>query len=727
MTRHTPRTLATLSALALVLSISSTTYAQAPAGEDTTIVYPADYFTEYAPITAKDMVDRIPGAGNASGGAGVGGGGGGPRGGGNPGAGGRGLGGGGGDNQVLINGKRTAGKNNDTNAMLTRINAAQVDRIELIRGTGGALDVRGGAQIINVILFEELSNTSISYEANVDRYADHETQPGGSLSVSGQTGALNYLFAAQAEPRYDHYVSKENSILGNFTPNDIIREDRIREQTAYQYTTNLGYDLTATSSIRLNALYGINDADTELERVTTNLRVTPNALSYERENTPGENQNWEIGGDYELLRSDGDRFKVLFITNERDQGTVRERYRVNANGSETKNLFLDSGSVAQERIVRSSYSSTLASGQDIEFGLERAQTILDSKLRLGSLSTTGVPSPAYGGLVPQKVANANTRVEEIRYEPFAIHNWQINSRMSLESSLVYEASELSQSGDVTNSRDFDFWKPKLDFRFDVTPVFQLRGMVEYDVRQLSFADFVAASDNDDNDTSTQAGNAGLTPETYINADFDAQYRLPDDVGVVSARINFMRHFDKIERIDVSTPTALASANGNMGIGNMWQLILRSSIRMKMIDMPNLLVTANFTVRDSDIKDPFLGITRRFTDYERGRLDMGFRHDLPQWKMNYGLSWNNRFDGNIKRYDLEDIELTSGDPMVMAFVEYVGFGDTTFRLDIRNATDNLQCRERQRFVGRISANVLEEIEDQCGGSGRVLALKINGSF
>jgi outer membrane receptor for ferrienterochelin and colicins len=150
MTRHAHRTLTTLSALALVLSISSATYAQAPAGEDTTIVYPADYFTEYAPITAKDMVDRIPGAGNASGGGGGGPGGGG----GNPGAGGRGLGGGGGDNQVLINGKRTAGKNNDTNAMLTRINASQVDRIELIRGTSGALDVRGGAQVINVILLK---------------------------------------------------------------------------------------------------------------------------------------------------------------------------------------------------------------------------------------------------------------------------------------------------------------------------------------------------------------------------------------------------------------------------------------------------------------------------------------------------------------------------------------------------------------------------------------------
>lgn len=713
---------ATLSALVLAISLCTSATAQTTSGDDTTVVYPADYFTEYAPITAKDMVDRIPGAGNASGG-----GGGGPRGGGNPGSGGRGLGGGGGDNQVLINGKRTAGKNNDTSAMLARINASQVDRIELIRGTSGSLDVRGGAQVINVILFEELSNTSISYEANVDRYADHETQPGGSVSVSGQTGALNYLFAAQASPRYDHYISKESSILGDFTANDEIREDRIRKQTSYQYSTNLGYDLSAASSVRLNALFGLNDSETDLDRVTTNLRVNPRTFSYEREDTPGENQNWEIGGDYELLRNDGDRFKVLFITNERDQGTVRERYRINANGTETKNLFLDSGSVAQERIVRSSYSTALWSGQDIEFGAERAQTILDSNLRLGTPSTTGISSPAFGGLVPQKVANSNTRVEEIRYEPFAIHNWQLNSRMSLETSLVYETSELSQSGDVKNSRDFDFWKPKLDYRFDVTPMFQLRGMVEFDVRQLSFSDFVAASDNDDNDTSTQAGNAGLEPETYINADFDAQYRLPDDIGVVSARINFMRHYDKIERIDVSTPTSLASANGNIGDGDMWQLILRSSIRMKMINMPNLLVTSAVTVRDSEIKDPFLGITRGFTDYERGRTELGFRHDLPQWRMNYGLSWNNRFDGNIKRYDLEDIELTAGDPMVMAFVEYVAFGDITFRFDVRNATDNLQCRERQRYVGRISSNILEEIEDQCGGSGRVLSLKINGTF
>jgi hypothetical protein len=35
---------------------------------DSTVVYAAEYFAQYAPITAKDMLDRIPGQGQISGG-----------------------------------------------------------------------------------------------------------------------------------------------------------------------------------------------------------------------------------------------------------------------------------------------------------------------------------------------------------------------------------------------------------------------------------------------------------------------------------------------------------------------------------------------------------------------------------------------------------------------------------------------------------------------------------
>jgi hypothetical protein len=603
-----------------------------------------------------------------------------------------------------------------------------VDYIEIIRGTSGALDVRGSSQVINVVLLEALDTTSISYQGELARFADHEVKPNGTVAYSGQSGALNYLVSLDAQSRYNPYISWETSRLGDWSFNDEIREERTGDQTNYTLSTNLGYDISAASSLRLNALYQLGDEPTDVTRWTTNLRVNPNTTTVEREDIPGEEDRWEVGGDYELNFSNGHRFKVLFIANQADEWSIRERYDVFANGTERKDLFLDTATVTEERIIRGSYTMGLLDGQDIEFGAERAQTTLDSSLRLGLPSTTGTPSAAFGGLVPQRVSNANSMVEEIRVEPFLVHNWQLSPRMSLESSIIYEMSEISQSGDVTNKRDFQFLKPKVDWRFDVTPTFQVNWNIDKTVRQLSFNDFVAASDNQDNDQNTQAGNANLKQEQVIKTQLGFEYRLPNDIGVVDGDMFYARHIDVIDRVDVSSSrTSLESANGNIGDGENYGMNMSASIRMRMINMPNLLLTTQFNVQDSKVTDPFLGFDRRFALNDRGRLTLGFRHDIPSLRMNYGLVWNNRFDGGRKRYDIDDIEQTAGDPNVQAFVEWVAFGDITFRFDARNITDNLQCRERHRYLGPITSGIIEEYEDQCGGAGRTLALRVNGTF
>jgi outer membrane receptor for ferrienterochelin and colicins len=704
-----------LLAASIVVASANFSFGVQAQESDTTVRYTTEYFAEWAPVTAQDMLNRIPGAGSPTGGFQGGGGGG------------RGLGAGGGE-QILIDGKRMAGKGNQSSSQLARISASQVDYIEIIRGTSGDLDVRG-SQIINVVLLEALDSTSLSYQLNVDRYLDHHTQPGGSVAYSGQFGGMSFLLSAEAEPRYDHYVSKETSRLGDYSLNDEVRDERIREQTSYSYTANIGYDISDKSSVRLNGLYRLQDSpDSEVRRWTTDLRVTPNVTEAQREETPGEFDNWELGGDYEYNFENGHRFKVLFITNERNHANLREVYDVSSDGSEEENLYLDSASTSRERIVRGSYSMGLAQGQNLELGAERAQTILDSSLRLGLPSTTGIRSAAFGGLVPQEVNNANSTVEEIRVEPFVVHNWQISPRMSLETSLVYELSEITQAGDVNNQRDFAFFKPKVDLRYDISTSFQVNWKAEKFVRQLSFDDFVAASDNQDNDANTQAGNANLKQEQELRTELGFEYRLPNDIGVLDGDVFYEKHIDVIERIDVSSsPTDLASASGNIGDGTVYGLNLNASIRMNMINLPNLLVTSGFNVQDSKITDPFLGVERRFANNNRGRFQLGFRHDIPSLRLNYGLNWNNRFDGNMKRYDIDDIELSAGDPNVSAFVEFVAFKDITFRFDARNATNNNQCRERQRYVGAITSGIIEEIEDQCGTGGRVLSLKINGTF
>jgi hypothetical protein len=183
-----------------LFAFHSVVFAQDNLGDESTIVYPAIYFAEYAPVTALDMVNRIPGiniqnnaAGSSSRGAFRGG---------------RGLGSGGGGTQVLVNGKRVAGKNNNTQAMLARITAEQVAEIRLIRGTSGDLDVRGSTQIADIILFEELSDSSLSVEINTSIYADNRSEPGGSASYGGKSGNLDFLLSAIAEPKYEHMVAR---------------------------------------------------------------------------------------------------------------------------------------------------------------------------------------------------------------------------------------------------------------------------------------------------------------------------------------------------------------------------------------------------------------------------------------------------------------------------------------------------------------------------------------
>jgi outer membrane receptor for ferrienterochelin and colicins len=719
----------------ILIATSSAVFAQDNVGDDSTVRYPADYFGEWSPVTAQDMLDRIPGL-SESGRGGFGGGGGFSGGGGPPGgfrgggSGGRGFGGGSRGSEILINGKRTAGKNNSTGGQLTRITADQVDYIEIIRGTSGELDVRGSGQVINVVLYSALSTSTMQYEMRAQQSENNNVSPSGSISYSGQQGSLDFQLEARASDVYFRNISRENSILGDFSPNDRVYEERATDGSNSTISTNLGYEINDNSSARINAQYTEGDGENETVRRTTNLRVTPNIDVYQREDSPSAIENWEIGGDYEYNTERGDRLKFLVISNAFTRTSTRERFDITGIDTEDKNLFLDSGSTTRERIARGSYTFDMFGGsQDIEIGAERAQTILDSKLALGVRSSEGMPSAAVGGLVPVNVSNANSTVEEIRVEPFLIHNWVFSPSMSLETSILYEDSEITQRGDVSKKRDFDFVKPKVDFRYDLTPAIQLRGTIEKIVEQLSFNDFVAATDERDEDSNVQFGNENLRQQWYWNYEFNGEYRLPNDIGVLSTRLYYEDWHDRIERIDVSpSETDLQGANGNIGDGEKYGIDINSSTRMRMIGMPNLLVTAGINAEDSKITDPFLGIERRMEYSWRGRTNLSFRHDIPERNLNWGMRWSNSWDGNRKVYDVVDIELIAGDPFWSTFVEWVSPQNITFRLEADRIISDAQfCRERQRFVGRISSGILEEIEDQCSSSGAQISLGVTGTF
>lgn len=705
------KSLSTLVTIAASIAVSSLAWAQIDQIEnptdDSTIIYPADYFADFLPVSASDMINHIPGIGLALRGN----------------RGGRGLGSGGGE--ILINGQRTTGKGNTGQSLLSRIAADQVDRIEIIRGTSEELSVRGAGQVINVVLLDTPSRSSTSLEVNVDHTRDGTLDPGGQLSYSGQTGNFNYLFHVEAESRYNNRQTKELSFNPDYSLREVWQEESTRNQTDYQASMNLGYHFE-NSAIQLNALYGESSPPSELNRTIHNLE--DNTIRRQREDNASDRSNWEIGGDYEYSLRNGGKYRFLFIVNDREFEFTRHRFDV-LDDSENKNLFLSNMGRDRERIARSSYTFNLGDSQGVEFGMEGAQTIRDSNLRLG-LDLPGTPSPDYGGLTPVSVDNSGSSVEELRYEAFAVHNWQINSKMSLETSLVIETSTIEQSGDVSNKRDFNFVRPKVDYRFNITPFLQLRAGIEKTVSQLSFSDFSATVDGSDEDNDTQAGNPDIAQEQSWRYELNLELRLPNNIGVVNSQFYYRDVQDVIDRIDISSgPLDLQSARGNIGDGNRYGVNLDISTRLDRFGLRNALFTTGLSVRDSEVTDPFLGIKRRMRNNGRWSARASFRHDVTNIGLGYGFFYStNSNDGSGRlEIDIIDTEERKYHANLSAFVEKQAFGNYTFRLEAQNITDNEYCRTRIRYLGATVAGIVEEIEDYCSGSGMKVVLKMKTTF
>lgn len=709
----------------LLLPFSPMLLAQSQDASESTVTYPAEFFAQYAPVSVNDMLNRIPGIGlaleeNPANRFGSG----------ND----RGL---GAQDQILVNGKRLAGKANEASAQLNRITADQVDYIEIVRGTSGNLDVQNAGQLVNIVLLESLSSTTLTGQVGMTQFQDGTVEPTGTLSFSGQSGNIDYLVSANLATNYEAQERFERSFLPDRSFNETRAVDTYRDQQNISLNSNIVYQPTDSDRIAFNALYGVSDPPSELLRTITDLKPDAGPVVFEREDLPATSDNWEFGGDYQHNFADGDRYKLLFIVNEKNDAVTRERFFSTVEDrEEIKTLFLDTDSRYRERIVRTSYTWRLAEGQNLELGIEGAQTIQDSALRLG-LRIPGTPQPEYGGLVPADPPNAVSTVEEIRYEGFAIHNWQINSRMSLESSLLYETSEIEQSGEVAKKRDFNFLKPKLDFRFDINPSFQARMSVEKEVSQLSFADFSANTNPQDADQDFISGNPEIEPQETWRYNINLDYRLPNDGGVLNSRLFYLDVEKSIGRVDVTTdPERPMSANGNVGDGKVFGLYLNASVRLGFIDLPQAVVTAGLNLEDAYLYDPLIGKKRTIIPYDRGGYRLGFRHDIPEQRLNYGFNFQDGIGGvggtggNRVRYDINNVIFFGAGkirPNLELFVEKVSFGNLTYRFQINNAYDFENCFERKRYSGYLRDGNLSEIERYCTTTGRTFSLSVRGNF
>ena len=689
--------------------------AQNPSNADesanSTVIYTADSFSQYNPITASDMLDRIPGISLRGGGPGSG-------------RGDRGLGTGG---NLLINGQRIAGKGNSARDQLDRITAAEVERIEIIRDTSGALNVRGASEVINVILLASQSRSSTTVEIVNRLNHDNTLETGGSVAWSQQVGNFQALVNLEARPNYENRDNREVRLGPNNEVVGTLFETNIRDQQENTLSSNMSYSL-GDHRMQLNALIREGDHPRPVRRDFVDFTDAGLVNRIEEEDVNREESNWEVGGDYEFSFDDGSRLSVLFVANNEIRNNVRERYSANpAEEGLSKNLFIDSRQERQEFIIQGNYNFSITETQSLRVGIESADTQLDSSLLIGSSSGSEPASASVGGLSPLlSVSNPGTKVQEIRYEGFAFHNWTLSDRSSLESSLVYETSEISQTGAVNKTRDFQFWRPSFDYRFNITENFRFRGTVKRSVSQLSFSSFAATTNEEDRDLNALAGNPELEPQTSWDYEGQLEYRLPNDGGVISSNISYSDIDNYIGRINATIdPNEPLSATGNVAPAKRWAMFNRASIRLNSLNLPNAILGVTLGLFDSEIIDPFLKTKQRIGG--RGFAGINFRHDITSLGLSYGIDYSHSIWGGNYDIDIKTITRNDRERSLDLFVSKVWFEDWTFRLESDNTLGASRCRYRQRFDGTTINGAISLIQDSCSSRYRRLNLSIQTTF
>lgn len=611
-----------LFSLALMLTVNASSYLNA--NEDNKIVYEKDYFEQFNITNANDALKRIPGVesigsrnsenyepgGNRK----------------------RGFGSSG--TQILINGERQSSKSNSIIKTLERINADSLIRIEVIRGSEAGLDVRSDGVIVNIIADSSLSKSSGTWSTALGFLTSGDSNWRGTASWATKIKNTDLVLGLERigdlnSRKYNEFtVDQEQSLLYL----------RLRETIEYQSGNRINLDLNSKINdkniLRINTLVWFdgkeNSPQIQEYFLPTDIK---NENFYKKINWDRKENNdgWEFGGDWEHQINKNNSFKLRVVLTEENEDQIDISFlddTINSykNSSETNNRK------ENERIIRLSFNKLIGKSSSLEYGVESAYNKLDRTFNLIYLDSDGKQTSA--GLI-----NTSGEVEEDRYEGFLSYNLPLSNKIRAELALNYEWSEISQSGDVNLSREFQYWKPRIDLKWDYKENRQLRLNIERNVGQINFDDFISSFDQFEE--TIRAGNPDLKPETSWELKLEHEWRLPNDGGVITLKGLASEIDGPVDRLPIDGYAGI----GNLGSGERTQARIDGSIRINELLKGGVFRFMGY-LQSTEVNDPVTNIKRDFSWYKRWETMIGIRQDVPGGKYNWGIMYRSQSQFNI---------------------------------------------------------------------------------
>jgi hypothetical protein len=655
----------------------------APAEGPRTYV-PAD-FAQFAPQTALDMLNRVPGfavrqedqergLGQASG-------------------------------NVVINGQRISGKSNDVVTELSRITAQNVERIEIV--DAATLDIPGlTGQIANVIVKSTGISGQWAYRPEFRAYYADPLFTRFEVSLSGTRGPVQYTLGL--DNRGNRSGAGGPTWIYNPSRTLIEARDEVWRGNSERprISGRFVYDGPGSAIGNLNASYSRFIFD-YLENGT---RSTIGGSARTREVTVDETgYDYELGGDYEFGLGTG-RLKLIGVSRGSrypNETTVITRY---ADGTAEGDRFTRAGD-DRELIGRSEYRWS-SNGAEWQVSAEGAFNSLDSTSGLFEMTQTGdfEEVPLEGG---------TAKVEEDRYEVMGSYGRSLASNVTMKLAAGGEYSQLAQVGAGGTTRTF--WRPKgeLSTAWKVSPRTDVNMKLARRVGQLNFFDFLASVNLTD-DTVTDA-NPDLVPQQTSELEIEAVHNL-GRYGTTTFGTYVQQIDDIIDYIPIG---ATGQAPGNLDQAVVYGIDSRSTINLDAFGWSGARLDAHLALQRSRVEDPLTGEQREISGSVLQQTSVSLRHDLTGSDWAWGA--NASYQINALRYRLSEVgRQWEGPVWGDVYLEHKNVYGLTVRGGVYNLYAADSMWDRTVYTGRRTGPVAF-IEERDRQIGPIFSFSVRGKF
>ncbi len=670
----------------------------APATTNTAIIdYEATFFDQFAPVTALDMVNRLPGFSLNNG-----------------------------DTQrrgladafgnLLIDGARPSDKSIDLGTVLSRIPADQVLTIQLIREPVPEYEMRGHNQLANVIL-RESSGMASAFNARLNYFDGQRLGAYVEGSVTRSFGGVEVTAALARNWRGPRVLREDRDFDGNGVPIQEAFDSEQRTFTEWEPSLSILAPLGENTRLRVNASGEFWDWNRrQRTEVFAPTRDTAPLTRFEVLDT--RNGGWFASATATLDHNFSDTLAsqtVLLVSREEDDNKP-ETFTVFDPNVLIGQTVVDFNGEGEETALRQTFNWTLNDSHSVEFGAEAAFNASDNALAVSELSG--------GVLVPVDIPVASTRVEERRGELSTRHVWGLSETLSLESGLRYEFSEISQSGDAEQERTFSYLKPSVNLTWRPTDQRRWRFALERNVDQLNFGSFASTVDL----TSDQidVGNPDYRPQTDWTLEAQVEQRLGEDgsVTLTAGRVWVQNLDDAIAVTDINGN--VFDAPGNIGDGTLDRITLEWTSPLDRIGLRNATLDGFVEWYNTNVTDPVSGLDRAWSGIREWELRFDFRQTFPESQMAWGWDYFWLSEGAVYRArEFRELTFPAGD--FDLYVETTRWFGLTTRLGADFIFDTPEEVRRTFFTGSRADGIIARVRETEASQGVTGYLQVRGAF